>query len=129
MKGFYELFRDTGEAADYLQERLTNANRALEDNRTEIKNTQDEIEKLRKELNKPDITDEDAIIKGQQLEEAKEKLAQLRTEQVGLKEDVKAAEKEYKKAAWDAKTLSEKLAEIAKTSSSVPKNIRNMRLR
>lgn len=119
LKGFYELFRDTGEAADYLQERLTNANKALEDNRTEIKNTQDEIEKLRKELNKPDITDEDAIIKGQQLEEAKEKLAQLRTEQVGLKEDVKAAEKEYKKAAWDAKTLSEKLAEIAKTSSSV----------
>ena len=119
LKGFYELFRDTGDAADYLQERLTNANKALEDNRTEIKNTQDEIERLRKELNKPDITDEDAIIKGQQLEEAKEKLAQLRTEQVGLKEDVKAAEKEYKKAAWDAKTLSEKLAEIAKTSSSV----------
>lgn len=119
LKGFYDLFRDTGEAADYLENRLTNANKALEDNRTEIKNTQDEIEKLRKELNKPDITDEDAIIKGQQLEEAKEKLAQLRTEQVGLKEDVKAAEKEYKKAAWDAKTLSEKLAEIAKTSSSV----------
>ena len=119
LKGFYELFRDTGEAADYLQERLTNANKALEDNRTEIKNTQDEIERLRKELNKPDITDEDAIIKGQQLEEAKEKLAQLRTEQVGLKEDVKSAQAEYKTAAWDAQTLSEKLSDIAKQSASV----------
>ena len=119
LKGFYELFRDTGDAADYLQERLTNANRALEDNRTEIKNTQDKIEKLRKELNKPDITDEDAIIKGQQLEEAKEKLAQLRTEQVGLKEDVKSAQAEYKTAAWDAQTLSEKLSDIAKQSASV----------
>lgn len=119
LQGFYALFQNTGDAAEYLESELQSANKALEDNRTQIKNTQDEIEKLRKELNKPDITDEEAIIKGQQLEEAKEKLAQLRTEQVGLKEDVKAAEKEYKKAAWDAKTLSEKLAEIAKTSSSV----------
>ena len=119
LQGFYSLFQNTGDAAQYLEDKLQSSNKALEDNRTQIKNTQDEIESLRKALNKPDISPDDYSTKYTQLEDAKKRLAQLRTEQVGLKEAVKSAEKEYKKAAWDAKTLSEKLAEIAKTSSSV----------
>ena len=126
LKGFYALFKNTGEAADYLEDKLQSANKNLEDNRTQIKNTQDEIEALRKALNKPDISPDDYSTKYTQLEDAKKRLAQLRTEQVGLKEAVKSAEKEYKSASWAAKSYDEKISELAKDSANVRKQLKSL---
>ena len=126
LQGFYSLFQSTGDAAQYLEDKLQSSNKALEDNRTQIKNTQDEIERLRKALNKPDITPDDFSTKYTQLEDAKKRLAQLRTEQVGLKEAVKSAEKEYKSASWAAKSYDEKISELAKDSADVRKQLKSL---
>ncbi len=126
LQGFYALFQNTGDAAEYLESELQSANKALEDNRTQIKNTQDEIESLRKALNKPDISPDDYSTKYTQLEDAKKRLAQLRTEQVGLKEAVKSAEKEYKSASWAAKSYDEKISELAKDSANVRKQLKSL---
>lgn len=119
LQGFYSLFQNTGDAAQYLEDKLQSSNKALEDNRTQIRNTQDEIESLRKALNKPDISDAERQTKNKQLNDAITKVSQLKTEQVGLKNAVKEATKAYQDAAWKAKTLNERLAEIGKTSASI----------
>ena len=115
LEEFYNVFSSGAEQAEYNLER---ANKALEDNRGQIKDTADEAEKLRKELLKLDTSSEDYDKKKESYEELKTRLAQLKTEQVGLTKAVREAKEAYEKEAWAAKTLSEKLAELWKQASA-----------
>lgn len=119
LSGFYELFTSVGDAAEELKSRMTAANKALEDNRTEIKNTRDEAETLRKALKNMQPDDDGYDEKARQLDEANAKIAELKGKQEDLKKAVRDATKAYQDAAWKAKTLSERLSEIGKTSASV----------
>lgn len=128
LEGFYEKFRETGDAADFLKNKLYDANKALEDNRSQIKQAQDEYEKYRsewkklikvKEEDRDDQWQQSLNTANQKMQEASDKVTQLRTDQVDLKKAVTEATKAYQDAAWKAKTLEERLAEIAKASSSV----------
>lgn len=119
LSGFYELFTSVGDAAEELKSRMTDANKALEDNRTEIKNTRDEAETLRKALKNMQPDDDGYDEKARQLDEANAKIAELKGKQEDLKKAVRDATKAYQDAAWKAKTLSERLSEIGKTSASV----------
>ena len=119
LSGFYELFTSVGDAAEELKSRMTDANKALEDNRTEIKNTRDEAETLRKALKNMQPDDDGYDEKARQLDEANAKIAELKGKQEDLKKAVRDATKAYQDAAWEAKTLSERLSEIGKTSASV----------
>lgn len=119
LSGFYELFTSVGDAAEDLQARMTQANKDLEDNRSEIRKTKDEILQLEKDLKDANLSDSDRAQKEKEHEAATQKLAELKTKQVDLKKAVTDTTKAYQDAAWKAKTLSERLSEIGKTSASV----------
>ena len=119
LSGFYELFTSVGDAAEDLQARMTQANKDLEDNRSEIRKTKDEILQLEKDLKDANLSDSDRAQKEKEHEAATQKLAELKTKQVDLKKAVTDTTKAYQDAAWEAKTLSERLSEIGKTSASV----------
>ena len=119
LSGFYELFTSVGDAAEDLQARMTQANKDLEDNRSEIRKTKDEILQLEKDLKDANLSDSDRAQKEKEHEAATQKLAELKTKQVDLKKAVTDTTKAYQDAAWKAKTLNERLSEIGKTSASV----------
>ena len=119
MSGFAALFNLAGESVDDFKDRLSEANKALEDNRTDIRTAQEEMERLRKQLDPLSEDDENYASVSKQFEDAKQKVADLKAEQVNLKHAVSEAKKQYEAAAWASKSLNERLADITKTSSSL----------
>lgn len=116
---FYDEFQKGNDALENAEYALTAANKALEDNRGQIKGLRDAAEEARKTMEKADFGSEAYTTAAKTYEDAKQKIAQLKTEQVGLNAAVKTARENYDKAAWSAKTLTDKLTEYTKTSSSL----------
>ena len=116
---FYTEFQKGSDALDEAEYALTAANKALEDNKGEIKSLRDEAESARKTMEKENFGSENYKKAEKIYEDAKLKIAQLKTEQVGLNAAVKTAKENYDKAAWAVKSLSDKLTEYTKKSSSL----------
>lgn len=109
LEEFYSMFLNMDDAVEMLSDKLTEANKALEENKGALSQAREEMKKARKEQGEGS----DAY------EQAAQKVAELETEQTKLRIAVKNAKADYEAAAYAAKSLSDKLAELAKQSASL----------
>lgn len=109
LEEFYSMFLNMDDAVEMLSDKLTEANKALEDNKDKLSQARLEKNKYLKELGEGS---EDYL-------KAKNKVSELETEQTKLRITVRKAKADYEAAAQAAKPLSEKLAELAKQSASL----------
>lgn len=109
LEEFYSMFLNMDDAVEMLSDKLTEANKALEENKGALSQAREEMKKARKEQGEGS----DAY------EQAAQKVAELETEQTKLRIAVKNAKADYEAAAYAAKSLGDKLAELAKQSASL----------
>lgn len=109
LEEFYSMFLNMDDAVELLSDKLTEANKALEENKGALSQAREEMKKARKEQGEGS----DAY------EQAAQKVAELETEQTKLRIAVKNAKADYEAAAYAAKSLGDKLAELAKQSASL----------
>ena len=109
LEEFYSMFLNMDDAVEMLSDKLTEANKALEENKGALSEAREEMKKTRKEQGEGS----DAY------EQAAQKVAELETEQTKLRIAVKNAKADYEAAAYAAKSLGDKLAELAKQSASL----------
>ena len=109
LEEFYSMFLNMDDAVEMLSDKLTEANKALEENKGALSQAREEMKKTRKEQGEGS----DAY------EQAAQKVAELETEQTKLRIAVKNAKADYEAATYAAKSLGDKLAELAKQSASL----------
>lgn len=109
LEEFYSMFLNMDDAVEMLSDKLTEANKALEENKGALSQAREEMKKARKEQGEGS----DAY------EQAAQRVAELETEQTKLRIAVKNAKADYEAATYAAKSLGDKLAELAKQSASL----------
>lgn len=118
-----EAAHKLSEGEETLEDRLTNANKELENNKTALRSARDEAKELEKKINNVDFNDVNLSglydIYKNQLDQAQQNVAQLETEQFKLRQNIAKIKKEMKDAEEAAMSFVDRMKKLHSSLSDL----------